>query len=276
MSLVQVEVVDAQGRRCPLDNRMVSFEVDGPAEWRGGIAQGPDNYILSKSLPVECGVNRILLRSTVKPGKIKVTAKAQGLPDAVVTMKTLPVKVVNGLGEYIPAHTLKGRLDKGPTPLTPSCRNRAEGVGVSSIRAGSSQDKVGNAIDDNEASAWTSDGVLANSWITFRLEHEAPVDDIVMKLSGWRKRSYPIEIYAGKELVWKGYTPKGLGYVHIRPARIVKADEITIRQIGAMTEKDAFALKELGGGPANEMDTKPAKKYQLGIVEIEFLVSNLL
>ncbi len=43
-----------------------------------------------------------------------------------------------------------------------------------------------------------------------------------------------------------------------------------------MTEKDAFALKELGGGPANEMDTKPAKKYQLGIVEIEFLVSNLL
>ena len=70
--------------------------------------------------------------------------------------------------------------------------------------------------------------------------------------------------------------PKGLGYVHIRPARIVKADEITIRQIGAMTEKDAFALKELGGGPANEMDTKPAKKYQLGIVEIEFLVSNLL
>ncbi|MBO7102112.1 MAG: DUF4982 domain-containing protein, partial [Bacteroidaceae bacterium] len=35
--LVQYEVVDRQGRRCPLDNRNVRFELEGPAEWRGGI-----------------------------------------------------------------------------------------------------------------------------------------------------------------------------------------------------------------------------------------------
>ena len=53
----------------------------------------------------------------------------------------------------------------------------------------------------------------------------------------------------------------------------MKADNITIRQVGEMTEKDAFSMKELAGGPANEMDTKQSKKYELGIVEVEFLES---
>ena len=53
MALVQVEVVDKNGKRCPLDNRMISFLLEGEAEWRGGIAQGPGNYILSKESP--CG-----------------------------------------------------------------------------------------------------------------------------------------------------------------------------------------------------------------------------
>jgi len=35
---------------------MIHFDLKGPAEWRGGIAQGPENYILSKDLPVEGGV----------------------------------------------------------------------------------------------------------------------------------------------------------------------------------------------------------------------------
>ncbi len=39
VALVQFEVVDAQGRRCPLDNRLVKFSLKGPAEWRGGIAK---------------------------------------------------------------------------------------------------------------------------------------------------------------------------------------------------------------------------------------------
>ena len=46
MALLQVEVVDKDGRRCPLDNRTVRFTLKGEAEWRGGIAQGKDNHIL--------------------------------------------------------------------------------------------------------------------------------------------------------------------------------------------------------------------------------------
>lgn len=63
MVLLQVEVMDKDGRRCPLANDLIHFDVEGPAEWRGGIAQGKDNYILSKDLPVECGINRALIRS---------------------------------------------------------------------------------------------------------------------------------------------------------------------------------------------------------------------
>ena len=38
MVLFQVEVLDKQGRRCPLDDRMVNFELKGEAQWVGGIA----------------------------------------------------------------------------------------------------------------------------------------------------------------------------------------------------------------------------------------------
>ena len=79
MVLLQVEVTDKDGLRCPLANNKIHFELEGPAEWRGGIAQGPDNYILSKDLPVECGINRALIRSLVQAGTVRIKAVADGL-----------------------------------------------------------------------------------------------------------------------------------------------------------------------------------------------------
>ena len=76
MVLLQVEVTDKDGLRCPLANNKIHFELEGPAEWRGGIAQGPDNYILSKDLPVECGINRALIRSLVQAGTVRIKAVA--------------------------------------------------------------------------------------------------------------------------------------------------------------------------------------------------------
>lgn len=118
MALIQVEVVDKQGRRCPLDNRTIHFNYQGEMEWIGGLATPNeetkkelaakkqslvvdknetaeqkaarkaadildstdsdntfDNYIRKIDLPVECGVNRILIRSTVNPGNINIFAK---------------------------------------------------------------------------------------------------------------------------------------------------------------------------------------------------------
>ena len=275
MALVQVEVVDKNGKRCPLDNRMISFLLEGEAEWRGGIAQGPGNYILSKELPVECGINRALLRSTTKAGKITVTARAEGLPEAKLALETLPVTLVGGLSDYLPQYTLKGDLRKGETPLTPSYVDTKRDVAVVSVKAGAHQEKACASYDDNELSEWANDGQSATAWIIYTLAREAEIDDICLKLNGWRSRSYPLEVYAGNQLVWSGNTDKSLGYVHLHVDKPVRSDEITIRMKGGTTDKDAFGqIIEVAGGAANDME-KRAKvdkgNYNLRIIEIEFL-----
>ena len=60
-----VEVVDAQGRRCPTDEARVDFKVDGPAIWRGGYNSGIPNSVNNLYLDTECGINRVAIRSTL-------------------------------------------------------------------------------------------------------------------------------------------------------------------------------------------------------------------
>src|SRR6185436_15216066 len=70
LALIEVEAVDEKGNRNPIAMNMVHFNLKGAAEWRGGMAQGPGNYILSKDLPLECGVNRALIISLTTTGNI--------------------------------------------------------------------------------------------------------------------------------------------------------------------------------------------------------------
>lgn len=273
--LLQVEVVDAEGNRCPLANNLIHFTVEGPAEWRGGIAQGPDNYILSEKLPVECGVNRALLRSSVTAGKVVVRAEAEGLASASLELVSSPVEVQNGLSTYIPGDDLEGSLDRGETPLSPSYVERAVDVAVLSAEAGINTEEACKSFDDNELSEWKNDGKASTAWIKFHLERVARVDEICMKLTGWRMRSYPLEIYAGDELIWSGETEKSLGYVHLK-VKPVPASEITIRLKGSSKEDDAFGqIVEVAAPVANELDLFKAKdgdktNHELRIVEVEF------
>ena len=146
----KLEVLDKDGRRCPLDNRLVKFSVKGPAEYRGGIAKNKPyrfytnkaalesrtaedsgdgltveekikahlNHVLQDTLPVECGVNRVMLRSYTKAGDIVVTAKAEGLPAATISLRTQPVTVTDGLTTYMPSDGLRSVFDRGETPAT--------------------------------------------------------------------------------------------------------------------------------------------------------------
>lgn len=273
--LLQVEVVDAEGNRCPLANDLIHFTVEGPAEWRGGIAQGPDNYILSEKLPVECGVNRALLRSSVTAGKVVVRAEAEGLASASLELVSSPVEVQNGLSTYIPGDDLEGSLDRGETPLSPSYIDRAVDVAVLSAEAGINTEEACKSFDDNELSEWKNDGKASTAWIKYHLERVARVDEICMKLTGWRMRSYPLEIYAGDELIWSGETEKSLGYVHLK-VKPIPASEITIRLKGSSKEDDAFGqIVEVAAPVANELDLFKAKdgdktNHELRIVEVEF------
>ena len=298
MALFEVEVLDKQGRRCPLDDRMIHFELWGEGKWIGGIGtrnnkemQRPDdnrpaglldaaatknvsdNYVGAMNLPVECGVNRVLVRSTVNAGNINISAYAEGVKPAYITVKTNAVDAEN----YLPQLTLKGRLDRGETPLTPSYTEKAKEVKIISAKAGYESDNASRSFDDNELSEWKNDGRLSTAWIKYRLEKKTVIDDICLKLTGWRLRSYPLEIYAGKTLIWSGDTERSLGYIHLKPTKRVKTNEITIRLKGAGKDKDAFGgIVEVAEPAAGELDLFKAKnggetKSELRIVEIEFL-----
>ena len=273
MALIQVEVVDKDGKRCPLDNRTVQFTLNGHAEWRGGIAQGENNHILDTNLPVECGINRALIRSTTAAGKVTLTAQAKGLLSASLTLETVPVKVTGGLSSYLPQSTLKGRLDRGETPSTPSYKDSKKGVRIVSAKAGSNNNDAEKSYDDIELTEWKNDGKLSTAWITYTLERDAEIDDICIKLQGWRSRSYPLEVYAGNTLIWSGNTDKSLGYIHLNIEKPVRANTITIRLKGNTSDKDAFGqIIEVEAIAANTMELeKSSSKHQLRIIEVEFL-----
>ena len=273
MTLIQVEVVDKDGQRCPLDNRTIQFTLKGQAEWRGGIAQGKNNHILDTNLPVECGINRALIRSTTAAGKVTLTAQAKGLPSASLTLETVPVKVTGGLSSYLPQSTLKGRLDRGETPSTPSYKDSKKGVRIVSAKAGSNNNDAEKSYDDIELTEWKNDGKLSTAWITYTLERDAEIDDICIKLQGWRSRSYPLEVYAGNTLIWSGNTDKSLGYIHLNIEKPVRANTITIRLKGNTSDKDAFGqIIEVEAKAANKMELeKSSSKNQLRIIEVEFL-----
>ena len=276
LAMIQVEVVDSNGNRCPLANNKISFDLQGPAEWRGGIAQAADNYVLAKALPVECGITRVLVRSTGKAGKITIKAEASGLVSDEVSLTSIPVKVENGLSKFFPSDKLASRFDRGETPLTPSYKNSKVDVRVKSAFAGVNSEEAVNSFDGNELSEWKNDGRLNTAWITYRLERKAEIDDICIKLTGWRKRSYPLEVFADDELIWSGDTEQSLGYIHLS-VKPVRSDKITIRLKGAAKEADAFKqIVEVVEPSAGDLDLLRAKNgektnNELRIVEVGFL-----
>jgi beta-galactosidase len=92
-----VEAVDAKGRRCPTDEARVDFKLDGPAIWRGGYNSGITNSINNLYLDTECGINRVAIRSTLRPGTVKLTATRKGLEPATAKIESRPVEIKDGL-----------------------------------------------------------------------------------------------------------------------------------------------------------------------------------
>jgi beta-galactosidase len=91
VAFFDVEVVDAQGRRCPTDEARVDFKLDGPAIWRGGYNSGKINSVNNLWLDTECGINRVALRSTLTGGPITLTATRAGLEPATVKIESQAV-----------------------------------------------------------------------------------------------------------------------------------------------------------------------------------------
>ena len=268
MVLLEIEALDDKGRRNPLATNMLHFSVEGPAEWIGGI--GKDNHdtncIRSKSLPLECGVNRVLLRSTGEEGVVRVNVTCDGMPASSITLDAKK-DATNAPFEFV----------RSETPATPSYKDIKRTIQCKSATAGCNQQDAIRSYDDSEDTEWKNDGRMSTAWIKYELAEKARVDEVVLKLTGWRKREYPLQIFADDTLVWEGKTPVSLGYVHLPLAASQPASSITIKLQGTASDSDKYGnIKELAAPVANELDLFKAKdgdkvRSELRIVECDLL-----
>lgn len=267
-AIVQVEVVDENGNRCPTALNMIDFEVKGKGTFIGGIAQGPDNYIGSTKLPVECGVNRILIKSSKNEGEIKVKATSKNLTSAEITIKTSAIDV-NKLSKIIPAQSLPSYFGKGATPNEPSYKITRTPIKIVAAQSASNSTNVYKSFDDNELTLW-SNGKNEPSSIQYELEREAIINQVVLKLSGWRNRKYPIRILVDNQVVFEDTTPLSLGYVTLN-VKPTKGKTISMELIGLTEDSNDLDLVEITGKVDNAgLNDSNASTQQFPIIEAEF------
>jgi beta-galactosidase len=102
VALVDFEVVDAKGRRCPTDEARVDFKISGPAIWRGGYNSGMLNSTNNLYLSTEDGINRVAIKSTLTPGTITLTASRDGLESATIQITSHPEDIKDGIMTEMP------------------------------------------------------------------------------------------------------------------------------------------------------------------------------
>ena len=276
LAMYEVEVVDALGRRCPTNFDMITFTLTGPAEWRGGLAVrsdtvAGDNYILSTNLPVECGVNRVLVRSSTNAGTITLTAMAPGLTSATTNLDTIPFLVTNGLATLLPGDGMPPNYSRGPTPLTQSYQIARVPILVSNITAGAASTTLTNSIDDNETTSWTSSSTLGSNWIQYTLVRTALVSQVVIKfLTPPRNGIYPIMLQVGGTTLYNATTPATSGYLTIDVAPTLGN---TVRL--SRTTSGSFPLMEVEIYEAVATGTPPAAPTGLTAAPVNSTQINL-
>jgi len=271
MVIVDVEVLDKEGRRCPTATNMVDFSFDGPMDWRGGIAQGPNNYILAQSIPVECGVNRVLLRTKYgASGRVSLKAQANGLIPDQVEWKVSPVADYEGLFIKSSKIGLPSNLDRGEGLSEPKLKITRETLFIQKIQAGANTEKAAASCDDNELSDWVNDGKLETAWIEYQLEKISDIDEIDLKLNNFRSRSYPIQVFVDDRLVYDGDTKTTLGYCTLSfPSTRGRRIKIQLKGSSYVAAENKHA--EVGG---KKLDDGVARndahaKGTLSIIEID-------
>lgn len=273
--LAEIEVVDVNGNRCPTALNMISYELQGPAEWRGGIAMGPNNYTLTKTFPVENGVNRFLIRSTTQPGAITVKARAEGLKSTSLSFTSKAVVAENGLSTLLPSDGLRGRLDRGPTPTTSSLVITRKALPVKSVTAGANADSAFYSVDDNEVTKWENDGKLHTGWIEYELTRGATLGEVTLKLSGFKSKVFPLRILVDGKEVFNGFTETSFGYCTLKCTALRRGTKVRIELTAPPVAKEKSIGLEVTGEKLDDgsEQQKPHAKGSIGIIEAELYES---
>lgn len=247
MVLAEVEVLDKNGVRCPLASNRIDFNFDGPMDWRGGIAQGSDNYILARSIPVEAGINRVLLRTQYdKSGRVILKATSNGLLSDSIIWTVQPIKTMENYFVKESAENLPSLLERGPSPKKPTLVQLKKSLKIRTAIAGANQAKAGQSYDDNELSDWVNDGQLGTAWITYILQEKSDINEIDLKLNNFRSRSYPLQVFVDDKLVFDGNTDITLGYCTLSFPR-TKGERVTIKLKNAPFTAKENNQVEMGG-----------------------------
>ncbi len=102
VAFFDIEAVDVRGERCPTFERSVKFGLTGPAQWLGGYNSGRTNTIHKTDLYLECGINRVAVRSTPTPGRITVHAECDGLEPGSISISSSGCAVTEGFSTALP------------------------------------------------------------------------------------------------------------------------------------------------------------------------------
>ena len=99
LAYIDIEVMDKEGRVCPLCDEKIEFTLQGNALFLGGYNSGRfngngrnDSVIHQSFVYAECGVNRVMLRATETPGEICLTARMAGVPEARAILRSVPAE----------------------------------------------------------------------------------------------------------------------------------------------------------------------------------------
>lgn len=103
-----IEVVDAQGRVCPLSYDRINFSLEGPATMMGGHNSGawvlPEwkNGYNKSYIYAECGTNRLLIKAGREAGKITLKARLDGGKEYTASLTSVPFTATGGLTKVMP------------------------------------------------------------------------------------------------------------------------------------------------------------------------------
>ncbi|SHL13504.1 Glycosyl hydrolases family 2, TIM barrel domain [Chitinophaga jiangningensis] len=270
LALLQVEVIDAAGNRVPDALNTIKFSVEGPAEWIGGMAMGPDNYTLTREFPVEGGVNRALIRAATTAGKVTVKATTDGLTSATLTLHSKPFLTKGGLSTSLPGVDLPVSLVRGPAPLTPSYVPTRKALRIKGAIAGANADSAFMSYDDNELSDWVNDGKLETAWVEYELERKGTIHEITLKLNNFKSRSYPLRITVDGTEVYNGKTPLTLGYCTLS-CKPTKGSRVRIQLAAISKDQGGSQLVEVTGKKLDDGVARDDSKAKgtLSIIEAE-------
>ena len=193
----------------------------------------------------------------------------KNLNAAKIELQTKPFKSITGLSIEMPYDNLPVNLSRGATPLGESFKMSRQTVEIAKVTAGSNQANAAKSFDDNEITDWSSDGKTENAWINYEFAKPSKINQVVIKMIGWRTNSYPLQISVDDKVVFSGNSPRSLGYVTFTfPETIGKSVKIQLK--GEASNRDAFGnIIEIQGAPDKQSAADKGGKNILGIVEVE-------